>query len=385
MAQNYFDIFLEYSVSEKALLFSFLVLFIIRFIYLFLFTGRILFQKKSDGSSNVKSPLSLLLTVRNEAENLKQNLPGILTLEKSDFEIVVVDDFSQDSSYQILGLLKERYKRLSFSTLNQETRYSTKLAQNIAVKAAKNDWLVFIPVSLSACSDSWLESISEKTTENKDLVMAYSGIVGSKGFYNFLYRIESYFLFTKSTAYILNGIPFVYEEENVAFRKEKYFALGGYGLKITEPYANLELLLNSFIQKKRTSVLYDKVAVVQKQETVVKGDYLELLKKSFRIEKHLKPLKRNLLLLDEMGKMVLFPLLLVVFLVIPEFWILFAGMLGLKLSAHLFIIKMSQNRLNERKIFIPSLIYELIMPYFKLFFRWHFNRRSKKNRWKTKV
>jgi len=48
-------------------------------------------------------------------------------------------------------------------------------------------------------------------------------------------------------------------------------------------------------------------------------------------------------------------------------------------------VKYALNRLNERKIFIPSLVYDLIVPYFKLFYRWYFNNRSQKQKWKVKV
>jgi hypothetical protein len=60
-------------------------------------------------------------------------------------------------------------------------------------------------------------------------------------------------------------------------------------------------------------------------------------------------------------------------------------LVGIKFIAHLFIIKITQNRLNERKIFISSLVYDLLIPYFKYFYRWYFNYRSRKNKWRSKV
>jgi len=41
--------------------------------------------------------------------------------------------------------------------------------------------------------------------------------------------------------------------------------------------------------------------------------------------------------------------------------------------------------LNERKIFISSLLYDLVVPYFKLFYRWYFNNRREKQKWKVKA
>ncbi len=385
MIQTYQDIFNEITFSELLILTVFGVLFLLRLLYLFLFTGRVLFRKKQDNSNAEKKLLSLIITVRNEEENLKKNLPKILSLDNDNFEMVVVDDFSQDNSYLILGLLKERYKRLTISALNQETKFSTKLAQNIAIKATNNKWILAIPVSLTEAATTWIDNISQAANNEKNVVIAYSTVARSKGLFNRLIRIENYFSYIKSTGYILNGIPFVYSDENVAFQKEKYFEIGGYGQKVTEHYANLELVINSFIRKKTTTVLFNKESSIVKTENVKRTDYLDLLKKSIRIEKYLSGYKRVFLFLDKLGELLFLPISIVAIVLLPQLWIVFSSMLGFIFTLYLFIIKITQNRLNERKIFIPSLIYDLLMPYYKLFFGWHFNRRSRKHKWKSRV
>ena len=384
MMQNYQDIFYNLTPPELVLLAVFGVLFLIRLLYLFLFIGRVLFRKKRKNTTPEKNPLSLMMTVRNEEENLKNNLPKILSLP-DDFELVVVDDFSQDNSYLIIGLLKDRYKRLTISALNQETKYSTKLAQNIALKAANYAWVIPIPVSILQYAQQWLETISGAIKNEKNVIISYSGVTAAKGFFNRLYRIENYYSYIRSTGFILNGIPFVYSDENVAFKKEKYFEIGGYGKKATEPYANLELIINSFIRKKTTTVFFNTDSSIKKSEQIKRSEYFELLKKSIRIEKHLSNYKRLALVFEEIVELLYIPTAIIVIVLFPELCIVFAGMLGFNFIAYLLIIKITQNRLNERKIFISSLVYGFIMPYFKLFYKLHFNRRSKKNRWRNKV
>jgi len=66
--------------------------------------------------------------------------------------------------------------------------------------------------------------------------------------------------------------------ENVAFQKKKYFEIGGHGLKINEQYANLELLINHFIRKKDTTILFQSETAIKKTEDLVWNDYLEILK-----------------------------------------------------------------------------------------------------------
>ena len=383
MIQTFYNALISLHGFELALALVFAVLFIIRILFLFLFTGRILFRKKITQTS--PAPLSLIYTVRNEEIRLKNNLAPVLSINDVDFEVIVVDDFSQDNSFQVLGMLRGRSDRLKVSTLQQETRFSTKMAQNLALKAASYDWVLSVPISYENASMEWISGISNALDSSKTVVISYSSAQNASGIINRIYRIENYLSFTKSVGYILNNFPFIYSEENVAFQKKKYFEIGGHGLKISEAYANLELLINFFIRKQTTTILFQADTAIKKTEDLIWNDYLDILKKSLRIEKHLSGSKKAVLAFDESTKMLFPPVTVVAFILLFELWPLFSALLFIMFTARLFIIKIMQNRLNERKIFISSLIYDLIVPYFKLFYRWYFNNRGQKHKWKVKV
>lgn len=309
----------------------------------------------------------------------------VLSINGVEFEVIVVDDFSQDNSFQVLGMLRGRSDRLKVSTLQQETRFSTKMAQNLALKAASHDWILTVPISYENATFEWVSGISNALDNSKTVVISYCSAQNSGGFINRIYRIESYLSFTKSVGYILNNLPFIYSEENVAFQKKKYFEIGGHGLKISEPYANLELLINFFIRKKHTTILFQSDTAIKKTEDLIWNDYLDILKKSLRIEKHLTGSRKAVLAFDEFTKIVFPPVTIAVFILLFELWPLLSALLFILLTSRLFIIKIMQNRLNERKILLSSLVYELIIPYFKLFYRWYFNNRGQKQKWKVKV
>ena len=91
----------EITFFQWAALVVFGLLFMSRLFYRLFFSLRILIHKKRKPAAGEKVPLSLLLTIRNEEDNLKKNLPEILKLKNADFEVVAVDDFSQDNSNYI--------------------------------------------------------------------------------------------------------------------------------------------------------------------------------------------------------------------------------------------------------------------------------------------
>lgn len=383
MIQQYIDTLIGLQGYKLLLALFFAAFFLLRFIHLFLFTGRILFRKKPALEQPV--PVSVIFTVRNEEERLRKNLPPILSINGVEFEVIVVDDVSQDSTLQVLAMMRERSDRLKFTMLHQETRYSVKMAQNIAIKASGYDWILQAPITYENATIDWISGITSALGGGKNVVIAYSGVAPGNGAARLFYRIENFLLFTRSVGFILNGLPFVYAEENVAFEKKKYFEIGGHGLKINEPFANLELLINHFIRKKNTNILFQSATAIRKTESVRWHDYFDLLKKSIRIEKHISASRKFLLAIDETAKIIYLPLFAVVTVLLFDLWPFIATLALIQLTARMVIIKMLLNRLNERKIFIPSLIYDLAIPYFKLFHRWFFNQKGQKQKWKIKV
>ncbi len=379
MVNNFMKAISDAGILQLVLFFMLLALTLPQVLYNIVFYIRLLSCKQffKDGG---RSPVSVLMTVRNEEGNLSANMPRLLAFGKPDYEVIVVDDFSQDNSLSVLGKLREANPKLKISSLTQETRYSIKLSQNIALKSAKYDWVLFVPPSTVQLQDNWLENVSASILGAFDVVVNYSNVTGGGGFFNMLYRIETFLLYSKNVKYAMAGLPFVYFEDNVAFRKGKFFEMGGYGRKIKEPFANMELLFNQFLSKKKTRfVLNDKTAI-RFSEKIYRHDYLDLIRKSFCIEQHLSPFKRILLFACSVGKLLMLPLIVATFILFVDVWPVLLIVVSLLLILHLLVVKTMQNCLNERKIFIYSLLYQLIVPYLKVFSRWHFNRqRHRKN------
>src|SRR5690554_6334757 len=55
-------------------------------------------------------PISVVISARNEAENLERFLPSVLEQDYPEFQVVVVNDGSEDDSELILAKLKSKYK-----------------------------------------------------------------------------------------------------------------------------------------------------------------------------------------------------------------------------------------------------------------------------------
>ncbi len=368
---------------EIALIGLFLFLFLIRVALDLLFYGRIAFLKtRKNGNTGQFSALSIIITVRNEEKNIRENLPGLLSYFSGRGEIVVVDDFSQDQTYTVLGLMREQYSNLKISSLNQEIRYSVKVSQNIGLKAATNEWIVILSPHLGELPENWLVNFQNSFSAERDIVLGYTNVRSAKGFFNHLYRIESFFQQLKGFSFLLNGLGFVVGEENIAFRKSKYFEQGGYGKKIKETYANLELIINGFIKKKTAGINLEPGSTIRLPVIRTKSDYQEILNKFKRIRSHLPFYKRAALAGGDFLKFLWLVAATGTFIYFDFLRIYIAAFFVLKLIFHAVVIKLCLNRVGEKKIFLSSLIYDGLMPYLSLLAGGN-NYRSRRQRiWK---
>lgn len=77
-------------------------------------------------------PVSVIICARNEAENLEVFLPSVLEQDYPDFEVIVVNDCSDDDTEDILEKYARQYEKLKITKIYKESslRHSKKMASS---------------------------------------------------------------------------------------------------------------------------------------------------------------------------------------------------------------------------------------------------------------
>lgn len=365
------DFMAERTPAETLLLILTAGIYLIRFTADLLLFRYLLFSKKAPPKTKDPS-FSVLMAIRNEEHNLKNNLPLLLSSDYPRYEVIVVDDYSQDQSYMILGLTRAKFTHLRLSGLSQEVRHSTKHALNVGLKAAGNDWVILSDPSVTTYPPRWLFSFAEKAGESHNLIIGYTGILPDKGLLHHLYRNELFFQQFQSYAFIACGRGFVAEETNLAFLRNKYFDTGGFARAMNDPYQNLERVINQFISSKKTTLNLSHEGVIRKNKKITRDAFRELLIKSIHIKRRLPFIQRMMLLTEDLSRLLIVPLTILILIYFREIILLCGLLVFMKLVLHIYNLFHVQKRLNEEKIFLSSLIYELIIPYYRILFLRHY-------------
>ena len=119
---------------------------------------------------------SIIMTVCDQDYDLKENLPAFLEQKyEPGFEVIVVDEASTDETPDVLKLFKNEHKNL-YTTFLPKPEYFVKRkmqAYNIGIKAAKNDWIIFVNANHKPEGDYILQAISDTIDTTADVTLGY--------------------------------------------------------------------------------------------------------------------------------------------------------------------------------------------------------------------
>jgi glycosyltransferase involved in cell wall biosynthesis len=186
--------------------------------------------KSPDLESQLNSPLSVIICSKNEVQNLKKNLSSILNQNYPNFEVIVVNDCSNDGTEWYLRDLSLDYKNLKIVTINDHPRFKhgKKFAVTMGIKAAQNENLVFTDADCFPESEHWLSLMQRNFDNQTDIVLGYSPYEIKGGFLNKFIRFETFYTAINYLSYALRGIPYMGVGRNLAYKKSLFFKGKGF-------------------------------------------------------------------------------------------------------------------------------------------------------------
>lgn len=374
MAPDFFDRTLVewtgYILLAAGVILTFLIQFGVYFRLVFL---------KGAKAGEQQHPVSILLSTRNDEGRIAGLLDQLCRQDYPDYEVVVVDNFSEDNTLTIVGALSKRYPNLKFSALSQEMRFSGKMVVNLALKAARYDWVIFLTPAVGEIPSGFLKKINAEITEEHTATVNYINYQWRKGFYNRWCRVERFYSFLASAAYSLSGMALFYQQSNVLFQKRVYFESEGFKGRMNDDFADMELLLNC--RKMKAGVSVDPDTNLREDVPVGRRDFAELVQKRILIRKNFGWLKRMVLGLEDFAVMALFAGLIWLMITEIHYWFIFVPPFVPVFAVHLFIVKSLRNHLNEKKIFLSSLAYLLVRPVISGYHRVVLAIHMQRNKW----
>ena len=85
--------------------------------------------------------ISIIMPVYNADKYIKDSIVSVINQTFSEWELLIIDDCSTDSSLEIINFYQKKDKRIKKFALNKNQGVST--ARNIGINNSSGDYLAF--------------------------------------------------------------------------------------------------------------------------------------------------------------------------------------------------------------------------------------------------
>ena len=260
------------------------ILFCIQLYYYLSYYTRIAkAQKKQKGETLVElPPLSVIICVQNQLDEVRANIERILKQDYPKFEVIVIDLASEDDTKFYLEQLGNSYNNFYFSYIPPSARFISrrKLAQTIAVKASKYDWLVFTEINSQPVSDQWLRKLMEQRQEDTEIILGYNRYKRENTWINRLSSYDNQLLNMRYLGSALGGSPYMGVGRNLAYKKELFHQTKAFNNQLNLQRGEDDLFINQFANSKNTKVAVSPEAIIEVNPIQTRKEW-RILKRSY--------------------------------------------------------------------------------------------------------
>jgi glycosyltransferase involved in cell wall biosynthesis len=250
----------EHEWQRILLLIAFASAFVQIAYYLLVFLRTGLF--KPDSTAISPQPFSIVLTARNESDNLNRFLKDILEQLHPQYQVVVVNDCSWDQTAEVLERFSSAYDHLKVTTLIEQEKYrhGKKFALAIGIKGARYDRLVLTDADCQPSSPQWAALMASALEPPVEIVIGYGAYRKEKGWLNAWIRYDTAYNAMQYLSFALCGLPYMGTGRNLAYTRSLFFRHKGFSRHQHILSGDDDLFVNAAAHRHNTRVQLNPLA-----------------------------------------------------------------------------------------------------------------------------
>ena len=170
----------------------------------------------------------MVVCARNEEFNLRMLLPRLIGQSHPEFEVIVVNDRSDDESTTFLREMAASDGRIRYIDIEEVPHgvNGKKFGLTRGIEAARND-LILLTDADCRPGPEWISEMASAFVEDSRIVLGYSPYLKTSGLLNTFIRFETLLTGIQYIGLARMGVPYMGVGRNLAYRK--YFFLESKG------------------------------------------------------------------------------------------------------------------------------------------------------------
>ncbi len=220
--------------------------------------SRLAFHKPkgaSDAGDNLP-PVSVVIAARNAVVELEKNLPYILYQDYPRFEVVVVNDSSDDGTEELLTELARYEPKLNVVHIRQNLNFfqGKKFPLSLGIKSAKYELLLLTDADCKPTSNQWIKSMISNYGGETEVVIGHGAYTHNKGLLGLLQRYDSILIAMFYLSKALAGKPYMAVGRNLSYTKSLFMNNKGFISHYKVPSGDDDLFIQQVATRRNSRV-----------------------------------------------------------------------------------------------------------------------------------
>jgi len=332
----------------------------IQLFYTWMFFSRIAFSRKKKGNPG-SVPVSVVIAARNEYDNLINNLPPILEQDYPEFEVVLVNDASDDETLTLLDEFRDKYKHLKIVNLPENLNFfkGKKFPLSMGIKSAKYEHLLLTDADCRPRSERWIAAMAGNYQENIEIVVGYGAYRSEKGILDKLVRFEALHVAVQYLSFAMAGLPYMGVGRNLSYQRSLFYRNKGFSSHYRVSSGDDDLFINKVATRMNTAVEISADSHTLSRQPSSFAAFLRQKKRHLSTAGHYKFRFKALLGLYSVSQF-FFWISFIILLIFGYNILFLLSLWALRVFSQMIILKSSMIRLKEKKLLLFSPLLEFI-------------------------
>ncbi len=240
-------------ISLTSLIITFFVAIGVQIVFYILF---LVAFSRSYKESNQSHSVSVIVCAHNEESNLRQLIPILLSQDHPHYEVIIVEDRSNDGTFDFLKEEIKKDTRLRMVRVDYLPEHvnAKKYGLSLAIKVARNEIILLTDADCRPEGKNWIDRMVQKFEGDTQFVLGYSPYFKGKGFLNLFIRFETLMTGIQYLSMALIGMPYMGVGRNLAYRRSVFMDNKGFRNLIGVTGGDDDLFVNRHARSANTKV-----------------------------------------------------------------------------------------------------------------------------------
>lgn len=295
-----------------------------------------------------RHPVSVIVAAHNELENLVALLPLLLNQAYPDFEVLLVNDRSDDDTEFYTYELEKQFPHFRVVTIKKTPEYLNpkKYALTLGIRAAKYEHMLFTDADCRPCSKNWIAGMQQGYSGGADMVLGYSPYVKIKGFLNHLIRYETLLTGIQYLSQANKGRAYMGVGRNLSYTKACFFKNKGFASHIKTVGGDDDLFVRDAANNSTISIVINKEAQTASIPKKTFREWVTQKRRHLSVGVKYKPADRRRIGIFVTAN-ILFYVLSVILLVLQSHLAIVGLLIGLRYLAVFPVYVLAARRLSD--------------------------------------